>query len=290
VDKQSNLRGILFMVLAGAFFVANDTPMKIALQSHPPLQVLMLRGLAGVIWCVPLVFAMGHGKAFQKAFSGWVMLRSLCELAAILAFIFALARLPLGDVTAIYQISPLLVILAAAWLFRIPVRPWQVLLVCLAMAGSLLIAQPGGNNASWYMIFPFITAIGAAARDLTSRKVPQDIPGIVVAVSTIIVVFLASSILHAWTGTWIAPSRSVLLMLLAAGLLLTAAHTFVFLAFRHASIPAVAPFGYSSTGWAVMAGFLVFNDVPNALGFAGMGLIVASGVVALLAERGAYKS
>lgn len=286
MQHQSNLRGILYMVLAGAAFVGNDALMKVALASHPPMQVLMLRGLAGIFWCLPLVFAMGYGRMFARAFQGWVLVRSFCELGAILAFIYALARLPIGDVTAIYQISPLIVILAAAWIWRVPVRPVQILLVVLGMAGALLVAQPGGSSASWYIIFPFITALGAAARDLASRKAAADIPGIVVAISTIIVVFLAASIIHAATEVWVPPEPRTLLMLLAAGLLLTIAHTLVFLAFRYAAIPAVAPFGYSSTGWAVLAGFLVFRDVPNALGFLGMGLIVASGVAALLAERG----
>lgn len=285
MHQSSNLRGILCMVLAGAAFVANDTLLKTALYELPPLQTLVLRGSAALLWCLPLLLAMGHGKQLPQAFRGWVLVRSLCELVAIFAFIQALAHMSIADVTAIYQISPLLVILGAAWIWRIKIAPWQILLVCLGMAGALMIAQPGSSAASWYLVLPFITAIGASARDLASRNTPASVPGLIVAVSTIITVLVAALAAHLLTEAWVPPSRSILLAMLGAGFFLTLAHTFVFLAFRYASVPAVAPFGYCSTGWAVLAGILVFGDIPNALSIAGMGLIVVSGIAALLTEK-----
>jgi drug/metabolite transporter (DMT)-like permease len=35
---------------------------------------------------------------------------------------------------------------------------------------------------------------------------------------------------------------------------------------------------YSLTIWAVLAGIVLFNDIPNALAFAGMGLVVLAGL------------
>ena len=46
---SSNLRGIACMVLASGTFVANDSFMKLVLADTPPLQVLLMRGIAATL-------------------------------------------------------------------------------------------------------------------------------------------------------------------------------------------------------------------------------------------------
>ena len=72
-----------------------------------------------------------------------------------------------------------------------------------------------------------------------------------------------AGLITAFFETWVPPSRSNILMMLAAGLFLVGGHTFVFLAFRFARAAAVAPFYYTFTLWAVLSGLIVFGDVPN---------------------------
>ena len=45
-------RGPFFMLIATGAYIVNDTLMKLATESLPPYQVLMLRGVAGLIWLV----------------------------------------------------------------------------------------------------------------------------------------------------------------------------------------------------------------------------------------------
>ena len=72
-----NLRGIGAVILATAAFVANDTCMKLALSDAPPFQVLVMRGIAALLWCLPVILAMGLIRELPKAFNPWVVLRSL---------------------------------------------------------------------------------------------------------------------------------------------------------------------------------------------------------------------
>lgn len=281
VTQTSNLKGIILMLLAGMAFVANDSLIKLTLAELPPMQVLVLRGLFGTVWCLAVLFWMGFGKDIGKAFRRWVLLRSLFELVAIMAFINGLAHMPIGDVTAIYQISPLLVTMGAAWFYREKVQLVQYAFIAIALVGALLVAQPGSSTATVYAVFPFITAIGAAGRDLAGRRIGTDVPGLVVAFSTIVVVLLASIIVHMLTEEWVPPSTTNLGVMAVTGLFLLLGHTLVFLAYRNGKTSAIAPFGYAFTAWAVLAGLLVFNDVPNALSVTGMLFIVASGLAAL---------
>ena len=86
------LRGALFMVLATGCYVVNDTMMKLAAETLPPYQVLMLRGVAALLWGMPLLFLLGYGRKLGLLFEARVLARNLNETAGILCYIVALAK------------------------------------------------------------------------------------------------------------------------------------------------------------------------------------------------------
>ncbi len=285
MPKTSNLRGILFMILAAGTFVANDSFMKIVLADTPPMQVLVMRGLAATLWCFPLLFALGYKADIHRALNPWVLLRAFCEVIAIMNFILALAHMPIGDVTAIFQIAPLLVLIGVAVIWGERIGRIRMALIAVGVTGALLVAQPGSSTASPYAAFGFLTAVGSALRDLVGRKVPPNIPALVVAFTTIVVVMLAAATTNVFFETWVTPSPRNMAMMLAAGFFLMGGHTFVFLAFRHGAAGAVAPFYYTFTLWAVLSGLVVFGDVPNWLSVLGTALILVSGLASIALDR-----
>ena len=279
-----NLRGILAILAATGSFVANDTCMKLALSDMPPFQVLTLRGIAAIIWCLPLIAALGLLRQLPKAFNPWVVLRSLSELVAILCFITALGKMNIADVTAIAQIAPLLVLLAMWLIFGEKIGGIRFLLIGLGILGALLVAQPGGSAASPFAIFGFFTAVGVAARDILSRKVPPRTPALAVTFSTLLIVMLGGLALSLLFETRVEPSWRHAWLMLVAGFFLMCGHSFVFMAFRSAPARLIAPFTYSLLIWAGLSSLLVFGAVPNALAIAGMLLIIVTGLAIVLLE------
>lgn len=284
MTTPSNFRGIGAVILATGTFVANDTCTKLVLADLPPMQSLMLRGIAACLWCLPIVIIMGHGRDLPKTFSLWVLLRSLSEVLAIFCFVLGLARLPIADITALVQITPFLVLVGMRLFWGERIGGLRLLLIALGIAGALLVAQPGGASASPYAIFGFLTAVGAAARDLFTRKVPSRTPAIIVTFSTLLVVMLCAALAafaveelgqvtfrHAW-------------LMAIGGFFLMCGHLLIFIAYRFAPARVITPFMYSFMIWAGVSGILVFNEYPNALAVAGMGLIMLAGLAVVLLE------
>ena len=56
-------------------------------------------------------------------------------------------------------------------------------------------------------------------------------------------------------------------------------------AMRHGDISVVAPFRYTVVVWAIMVGFLVWDEIPDAPMLIGTTVIIASGVYTLYRER-----
>jgi drug/metabolite transporter (DMT)-like permease len=284
--QSSNLRGMICMALSAVTFVSCDSFLKLMLiENVPPLQTLVLRGISATFWGFTLVFVTGNAHKLMLAFNRWVLVRSLCEVVAVSAFIIALARVPLADVTAIYQIAPLLVLASAAFLWGEHVGMLRCVLIVMGLGGALLVAQPGGEGASPYALLAFVTAFGSAARDVFSRKVPDTVPGPVNTLAIVIIVMSAAFVLSKMLETWKPVTPDVMLYGLASGFFVMLGHLFVFLAFRYATARAVAPFYYAFTVVAVLFGIVFFGEYPNLLAVAGIGLIVACGLGVLALEN-----
>lgn len=285
MPSHSSLRGILCMVLAAFSFVSNDSFLKLMLADMAPLQALFLRGCVASVWCFVLLAGLGQLRQTTLAFSPWIIGRALCEVVAVTCFIVALAHVPLADVTAIYQISPLVVLAAASFIWGEHIGPVRWVLIALGVAGALFVAQPGTVGASPYALLGFITAFAGAARDLMSRNVPRAAPGLVTALAVIVTVMLTSALGTFLFEDWAPLTTRHAALALGAGFFLVFGQFFVFMAFRLAAARAVAPFNYTSTLFAVSYGAVIFSEFPNPLAIVGIMLIIACGVGVLLVEQ-----
>lgn len=279
-------RGPLYMTIATGAYVVNDTLMKLATEGVPPYEAVMLRGAWAVLWGLPLLFLLGYGTRLAMIFDGRVLVRNLAETAAILCFVIALANMPIADATALGQITPLIVILGAALLLRERIGAVRAALIGTGFVGAVMVAQPTGAGISVYALLAIGNAVFCAVRDLISRGVRPEVPGLIVAFSAALVVLAGSGVAHLLTETWATPAPRHLLLLCGSGLFLMGGHFFIFTAYRSGSTHVVAPFYYTFTMWAVLSGLLVFGHLPNRLALAGILLVAASGLaVVLLDER-----
>jgi drug/metabolite transporter (DMT)-like permease len=193
--------------------------------------------------------------------------------------------MPIADLSALGQISPMLLLLGVALIYREKIGATRLALIALGFAGALLVAQPGGSGTSPYAVLGLLTAIGTASRDIVGRKVGTNIPVLVVAYSTLLFVMVGSGIATFVLEDWVMPSPRHLLLLAGSGLFLSLGHMFIFMSYRAAATAAVAPFYYLFSFWAVLSGAFIFNTFPNALAIAGIGLIVLSGITIVLLDQ-----
>ncbi|RWM15378.1 MAG: DMT family transporter [Mesorhizobium sp.] len=280
------IRGPLFMILSTGSYVANDTMMKLATVGLPPYEVLFLRGTAATLWGIPLLLSLGYTKQIPLILDRRVLQRNLLELAAILCYVVALANMQIADSTALGQITPLLMLIGSSFLFGERIGGLRMALIGLGFVGAVMVAQPTLQGISVYALLALGNAAFAAARDLAGRRVAADVPGMIVAISAVVVVLFGSGVAHLMSERWVMPETHHLLLLAGAGLFLIFGHFFIFMAYRVGPTGVVAPFYYCFTVWAVISGLVVFQQLPNALAIGGILLVVASGLtIVSLDER-----
>jgi drug/metabolite transporter (DMT)-like permease len=278
------VRGPLFMIVSTGSYIVNDTMMKLATAGLPPYEVLFLRGAAATLWGIPMLLALGYGRQMPLMMEKRVLARNALELGAILAYVVALANMQIADSTALGQVTPLLVMLGASLLFGERIGAVRMLLIGLGFVGAIMIAQPTMQGISVYALLALANAALAAARDLAGRRVASETPGMIVAISAVLVVLAGAGIAHLLTERWVVPGPHHLLLMAGAGFFLIFGHFFIFMAYRTGPTGVVAPFYYCFTVWAVVSGLLVFGQLPNMLAVGGIVLVVGSGLAIVLLD------
>ena len=83
---------------------------------------------------------------------------------------------------------------------------------------------------------------------------------------------------------WGPVGRRELAMLVASSVFMAGGYVSMVSAMRHGEFSVISPFRYTGVVYALVLGFLVWGDVPNALTWTGIGLLVGSGMYVLHRE------
>jgi drug/metabolite transporter (DMT)-like permease len=283
-QRAANRRGVLAMTAGMASFVTNDMLVKYVSQSLPASQLIFLRGVFATVLLLAVCHGMGLTRQFAKLADRRVLIRAGFDAFATVAYLTSLFHLPLGNATAINMAAPLFITVFAVIVFKEQVGPGRWLAVAAGFTGVMLVVQPSGAAFNGYALLCLAATLLHAGRDLTTRLIASSIPSILVTLSTAIAVTLLSG---AWTASqaWQPVAGRELALLLAASLFLSGGYFLVIVSMRGGEMSLIAPFRYSGLLYALLLGYLVWSEVPNALAWIGIALLVAAGLYVLHNER-----
>ena len=84
--------------------------------------------------------------------------------------------------------------------------------------------------------------------------------------------------------TWLWPETNVLVAIIGASVALLGAQYWIIYGMRTGNIAVVAPFRYSIILWALVAGYLVWREVPDLATWIGIAIVTAAGLYTFLRE------
>jgi drug/metabolite transporter (DMT)-like permease len=282
--RSDTLRGIALMLASMAIIVVNDTLMKVAAGELPTGQTIFVRGLLTSVLGGIVIVASGAYETVRHALSRRVLWRAAADVGGTIFFLNALVRMPMADLFGILQFIPLAVTAGAALFMgaRVGWRRWTA--TCVGLLGVLIIVRPGGSAFTSAAILAVLAVLFSALRDLLTRSVPASVPPLIIVTVSAAVVTLASLGFTA-VETWRWPQNSTLLILLGASAALLAGQAWLVAAMRTGHIGAVAPFRYSMVLWAIVAGYVVWGEIPDAAAWAGISIVTAAGLYTFWRER-----
>ena len=283
------LLGVTLMLGFVASAPLIDVASKLAAQTIPVGEVTAARFLVQGLVMLPL--ALTH-LALPRTLVGMVALRGLMLVLSTYAFVSAIDVMPLADALAIVFVMPFILLLLGRFLFGDAVGPRRIAACAVGFGGCLLVIQPSLATFGLVALWPLGTALSFAfymviTRSLSSRMHPvamQFHTSVLALLICVPVLWLAEGTGNAaldpvWPEGW------AWLWLAGVGVASAVSHMLMTVALRHAPSATLAPLNYLEIVSTTALGYLIFGDLPDALTFAGIAIIVGSGLYIIHRER-----
>ena len=283
--EGDNLRGAGLMVLSMAAFICNDAAIKYVTQTLPLSQAVLMRGLAvtAMLWVLAIRDGGIDWWPAARRDRRLMLVRAVAEVGSTVLYLVALQQMQLADLSAIMQALPLLVMLAAAVVFRERLGWRRLTAVGVGMFGVLLILRPGTSAFSVWSLVALGAVLLIVVREITTRRFSPAVRSSTIALSAAIAVTLAAPLMPS-AGPWRWPTGAELAGLAAAVGFLAVGYQTAVATMRVGEVGFVSPFRYTSLLFAIILGIAFFGEWPDTWTWVGSMLVVGAGLYSIWRE------
>ena len=275
------LAGIGLMVLGIFLFCCNDALGKWLLGTYSVWQMLLIRSIGAIVLLSPFIWRERASFAAAPR-PGLQVLRVLLSVTESIMFFWALSYLPLADTVTFYLAAPIYVTAISALFLqeRVGWRRWSA--VVIGFIGVIIALRPSTATLTWPALIAIVGSLGFAVFLVITRMLRGTSE--VVLVSGQFGAMLVVSGAVAPIG-WIWPGALDLGLMLVLGVVAMSAFACMNRSLKLAPASVVVPYQYTMIVWAVVLGWLVFGDVPDAFTLTGAAIIIGAGLYILWREQ-----
>ncbi len=275
--QQNNTLGVVTMLAGMAFLIINDSIVKLTSSNLPTGEIIFVRGLMASAIILLVSWMRGEFGRWRTLLQKGVVLRTIGETTATMFYLSALILMPIGNITAILQVAPLLATAGSALFLgeKVGMRRWIAAFV--GFLGVLLIIKPGAEGFHAASILALAGVFFVAVRDVSTRTVSDDAPSFLITSASAIMVTLAGFV-YALFEPWVPIQSAEVMGLALASICILGGYYFVLISFRVGEVSFISPFRYSIVIWAILIGYFVWGDIPDLWTFVGIFIVIAAGV------------
>lgn len=276
-----NIRGAIWIVMAGIFFTAMSALIKVTGSRIPVIEILFVRQLVLSIIVWPMISDDLRG-AFSTPNIKLHLFRIVLAMIAMIAGFTATVHLPLADVTALAFTKSIFVTVFAILILREKVGLHRWAATLLGFGGVALMLRPSADGSFYYGILAIVSAAAAGLIMVIIRKLAQN-----ERLATIMAYqsFGVGAVLLVPTiWLWVTPTWFEALLMLLVGVTSAVGQSMNILGYRAGEAAVVAPMDYLRLLYASAFGFLLFAELPTLQTLAGAAIIVGTSLYTMHRE------
>ena len=261
------------MVFTGVLFVMVTGLVKYLGPTMPAPQAAFLRYALGLILLVPML-PFREGLRLQKHQLRLSVWRGVLHSGAVTLWFFAMARIPIADVTAMNYMAPIYVTIGAALFLGERLALRRLGAIAFALLGVIIILRPGFREIGAGHMAMVLATLFFGASYLLAKRLTDEMPaGLVVVLLSVIVTI---ALLPMALVVWVPPSGFDLIILFLVACIATLGHYTMTLAFKATSISVTQPVTFLQLVWALTLGVVVFGEAVDPFVVLGGGIILGS--------------
>jgi drug/metabolite transporter (DMT)-like permease len=252
---------------------------------YPIGQVLFFRGFFGIVFYFFVIPRERLHNFYQTKRHGLHTLRCVSGLIALVAIFIALRELPLATVVSISFAAPIFTTIFSIFFLSEKVGVFRWLAVLIGFIGILIITEPGINELNIYYIFPIIFCIGLSYVAITIRQLSSTEPVWLISFYFSLSITLLS--IFTIPQGWVIPSFDHLFLLSFIGIFGGVANLWLSQSYKYSEVSLVTPLKYLALIFAIIFGYLIWEEVPTIKTLVGASLVIISTLI--IFRREIYK-
>ena len=271
---SKNQLGIIFMILSVISFSVMDIVVKLMSSHYPTGQLIFFRGFFGLI---PILFIIPKERIGNLLKTEKIKLHLVRAFGGAFAMTFlylGLKFLPIADAITISFAAPIFATIFSIIFLNEKVRLIRWLAIFFGLTGVIIVLKPGTELFTYYSFFPILFCIGFATISIAIKKLSKTEPDYLIALyfTLVLILFGLISISMGWKKIDISDIHYLIIIGLSGSI----GNIFLTKSIREADISLVTPIKYLSLVFAIIAGWLLFNEIPSVLTISGAMLIILS--------------
>ena len=299
---NNNPKGILFILTGMALFSIQDSLIKYIFEDAALYELYFGRTLTALI-LLALYLKITSQKLVMKTYYPLLTtVRVICFFFGFSFFYISLTYMSLAMANALFFSSPFFIsILAIVFLGeKVGIRRW--LAITVGFLGVYIVLNPNFENFDYTKLAPVACALFYAI-SMTITKITSDKDSVfsqmfhlyigAIGISIIFFIFTGKGQFNTFSDPtlqfilreWFTNPTFSWPFIIIMGLVASLSFYFVFSAYSIASPSVVSLFEYSLIIWAIIIGYLLFNDIPTVRTFIGVALIIGAGVYIYIREK-----
>lgn len=272
-DPPNPVHAILWMLASGLCFVGVTGIVRYLGTELPAVQSAFLRFAWGVVFLLPALIGVlrrGVPGLHLRLHLG----RGLVHVAAVVCWFYAMARIPVAEVTAIGYLNPVLLTLGTVVFFGERLSVPRVLAIAVALIGALIVLRPGLREVTDGHIAQIFAAMFFAGSYLFAKRLSALASAGQIVAMLSLVVTLALAPLAYWVWVPVRVEQVAWLAVVAA--CATGGHYCMSRAFAAAPIAVSQPVVFLQLIWAALLGWVAFGEAVDIFVLLGGAVIVGS--------------
>ena len=280
--RSAVLAGIGFMLVAVFLFGATSAIGKWLVAKYPVGEFLLLRSVVMMLLLTPFIWRTGKAAFVNAPRPGMQLLRVTLASIEIPMFFWAVSHMPLADTQTFYLAAPIYVTALSVLLLREHVgwRRWTAVLI--GFAGVVIALRPSSASFTLPALIA-LTGSGMYGLLMIVTRTLRDTDTTVLMTYQTLGILLLGAV--AAPFAWVPLDPHDVLVFVGVGASSVVSQFCVVRALRLADASVVVPYQYTLIVWAVVFGWQMFGEVPDAWTMTGAAFIVAAGLYIFWREK-----
>ena len=279
------LRGIVYMILSACGFSAMSVTGKWLAADYAVPQIMFFRALFVLLPILALILMQRNPALLRTQHLSGHFWRSLVGTISMFCLFYSFYLLPLADAIAVGFMGPVFSTLFAIIFLREPALRRHWIALGAGFVGVLVMTRPGGGVVNWLGLGVALagTVFYGLAHTHIRRLGRTESPLTTVYFFSLFVI-AATALMLPWV--WKQPtSAQDWGLLIITGCFAFIGQLFLTKSYQYAPAATVSPFNYSGLIWAVIFGYLLWDEQPTPPIFLGATIVMAAGVYLAWSEN-----